>query len=98
MALGNNDLGVTGVVRNGKMPVHIERALNEFGSGRWSGVLQSIINCHKAGANVINMSLGGGFSQVLQDYITDMARSNDRILFVAASGNGNDTSYIYLDI
>mmetsp|Transcript_16316 Transcript_16316/g.23922 ORF Transcript_16316/g.23922 Transcript_16316/m.23922 type:complete len:442 (+) Transcript_16316:465-1790(+) len=41
------------------------------------------------------MSLGGGFSQILQDAITSLENTNDRILFVAAAGNGGDSSYLY---
>jgi len=54
-----------------------------------------VSNCNAAGANVVNMSLGGGFSQILQDAITSLENTNDRILFVAAAGNGGDSSYLY---
>lgn len=95
IGLGGNGKGVVGVVRNGAMPIHIERALGSSGSGTWSGILQSMKNCVTAGAKVVNMSLGGGFSQTLASYIQDLEDSGTDVLFVAAAGNSGNDSYSY---
>ncbi len=94
-AIGGNDKGVVGVVRNGGMPLHIVRGLNGNGSGTWAGIIRGMQQCDESGANVVNMSLGGGYSRAMEDALDSIIANNDRILFVAAAGNGGNAGYLY---
>eukprot|EP01083_Nonionella_stella_P097120 273013_1 len=95
MAALTNDQGVVGVVSSGLMPMHIERALNSDGSGYASWALQSMKNCVEAGAKVVNMGLGGGYTPIYDSYLNDLVDSGTEVLFVAAAGNRGDDSYGY---
>lgn len=67
------------------------RVLNCSGSGSNAGVIAGIdaVTSNHQGTNpaVANMSLGGGFSQALNDAVNNAI--NDGVTFVAAAGNGN---------
>ncbi len=66
------------------------RVLNCAGSGSWSGVIEGInwaASDHAGGPAVLNMSLGGGFSQAVND--ATAAAVADGITVVVASGNSN---------
>ena len=84
-AVGNNGLGVTGVMwRCRIMPVKV---LNYAGSGSYAGVAEGAYYAVQNGARVVNMSLAGSdYSQVLQDAITDLYLRYG-VVFVAAAGN-----------
>ncbi|NWF99081.1 MAG: S8 family serine peptidase [Nitrospirae bacterium] len=94
-AVGNNALGVTGVMwRTSIMPV---RVLNQYGEGDDDDIAEGIKYAVDNGAKVINASLGGyGTSPVLEDAIA-YANSHG-VLFVAAAGNesnNNDINPVY---
>lgn len=95
-AIGGNNQGVVGVMRNGLVPMHMARVFGSFGSTTTSNIINAMDACDEWGANVVNMSLGGpddsnSFRQAFQDIIA----SRDDILFVAAAGNAGDSSFGY---
>ena len=94
VALGGNDMGVTGVIRNGSLRLHISKVFDASGSTSTSTVLAGFESCVKAESNVINMSLGGGgFDQAFADAIADAYSFG--ILTFASSGNSYDSALSY---
>ncbi len=90
-AIGNNGVGVTGVMWRARiMPV---RVLNQYGEGDDSDIAEGIKYAVDNGAKVINASLGGyGTSPVLEDAM-NYAYSHG-VLFVAAAGNESNNNDI----
>jgi len=83
-AVGNNEIGVTGVSNNVQiMPV---KFLGSSGGGTAQNAVLAIQYAVNNGAHIINASWGGsGFSQAIYDAISD---ANDAgVLFIAAAGN-----------
>lgn len=81
----DNDIGVIGVAAGATViPV---RVLDNRGSGSTSGVIAGIdfVGANAAPGDVANMSLGGGFSQALNDAI--IAAADKGIKFALAAGN-----------
>lgn len=75
--------------------LHIIKVFDSASCG-WvysSTLADAVKKCVSAGASVINMSLGGGFSQVNQKAMQDALDAG--VLPVAAAGNGNATTYFY---
>jgi hypothetical protein len=97
-ALGNNDIGVTGILSNPTdgFTLHVAKGLNDNGEGTISGIIQAFEGCIDAGANIINMSLGGtgggvdSFNDVLREAYLDY-----NVLVVAAAGNNGDDSVFF---
>ncbi len=88
----NNGLGVAGVAPEAAlMPV---RVLDARGSGGWGSLAAGIRYAADNGADVINMSLGGGMpSQVVRraiDYAHDKG-----VVIVAAAGNASKSKVEY---
>ncbi|KAK0748399.1 peptidase S8/S53 domain-containing protein [Apiosordaria backusii] len=91
-----------GIVPHGH-PVHLVavKVLSANGSGTWDGLLQAIqwagndtIKRHLSSRAIINLSLGGGYSQITNDAVT-AAINHAKITVVVASGNDNNlTSYL----
>jgi serine protease len=80
----NNGIGVVGIAfESSIMPVKV---LSDEGSGTTTDIAEAIVWATDNGANVINMSLGGGmYSQVMADAVAYAAKHN---VFVAcAAGN-----------
>jgi len=88
----NNGIGMVGVCPSCSIiPVKV---LNESNQGSWSTVAAGIVFAVDAGANVINLSLGGqANSQVVEDAIHYAAQHN--VLVVAAVGNGRSDVPFY---
>ncbi len=87
----DNAYGVAGLAYNAKiMPVKI---LNDQGAGSDSDVAQGIIWAADHGAKVINMSLGGDVSSIMDDAITHAADAD--VLMVAAAGNETNSNISY---
>ena len=85
-AVTNNDTGIAGMCWNCR--VMAEKVLNAGGSGSSFGVAAGIIHAaHNQGADIINMSLGGGFSQVIEDAVNHAFQLHDTLV-VSACGNG----------
>lgn len=91
-AVGNNNIGVSGVAPNCKIiPV---KWLSSSGSGNYTGATNSTIYAYQQGAWVLSNSWGfiGGASNSLDQAITDAAtlgRNGKGSAFVVASGNEN---------
>ncbi|MEI6728253.1 MAG: S8 family serine peptidase [bacterium] len=90
-ARGNNGIGVSGVCQTCKiMPVKV---LDDTGSGSLSSVAQGIIFAADNGAKIINLSLGGGKSSLIEDAI-NYAYSKG-VLSVASAGNSSSSNPSY---
>lgn len=84
-AAGNNAQGSTGVCWMASLMA--VRVLDAAGSGTTANIIQGINFAVSHGANVINMSLGGGaFDRLFSDAITT-AQSNDVVVVVAAGNS-----------
>lgn len=90
IAAKKDGTGVAGVAAGAK--VIAVRVLDSSGSGSYSAVIAGVDYAGQGNAgDVANMSLGGGFSQVLNDAV--IAASENGILFALAAGNERaDTS------
>lgn len=88
----NNGYGVAGVAYQAKiMPLKV---LAKGGGGTVADIAEAIRFATDNGADVINMSLGGGgASQVMQEAI-DYAYSQD-VVIIAAAGNSNQNASGY---
>ncbi len=95
-AVGSNNVGVRGVSDSGNMNLHIVKVIHNpnYWSLYGSDMIAAVNACQTAGANIINMSIGGESSSVTEQSAMDIAASNDIMLF-AAAGNRGSTSYFY---
>jgi serine protease len=98
-AIAGNGTGVVGV--NPGVSLHIVKVFGDdvadSGSCGWtySSTLVNALNaCTAAGANVVSMSLGGSFSSRTEDRAFATAYNN-RVLSIAAAGNGGNTRTSY---
>ncbi|WP_075186209.1 S8 family serine peptidase [Teredinibacter haidensis] len=94
IAAANNSEGVLGVMPNGLVNIHIVKVFDDGGWGYASDLIDAIGVCADAGADVVNMSLGGDTSSTsernaLQSY-TDQG-----LLLIAAAGNDGNTAHSY---
>ncbi|MBN2738736.1 MAG: peptidase S8 [Spirochaetales bacterium] len=80
----DNNIGVAGIAFDSKiMPLKV---LSKEGYGQISDIAEAIVYAAENGANIINMSLGGGgFSQVLKDACDYAAQKG--VIVIAAAGN-----------
>lgn len=81
----DNGIGVVGVCPGARV-IGI-RVLNDRGSGTWSDVLAGIdwVGGNGNSGDVANMSLGGGYSQAINEAV--IAASNKGVKFALAAGN-----------
>lgn len=86
-----NGLGVAGMCPDCR--VMAEKVLSQFGSGTSFQVAAGVVHATDFGADIINMSLGGGFSQVGED-ATNYAFANG-VLVVSACGNSAGQNCIF---
>ena len=91
-ALANNE-GVVGVYPG--VDLHIVKIFNDQGAWTYaSDIITGIQQCANAGANVVNMSLGGGgASNAERDAMQGFV--DDGIMLVAAAGNSGNSSLSY---
>jgi len=97
-ALGNNELGVIGVNRNGLLPIHIVRIFDETGQTYASDAVADVQACINAGANVVSMSFGrvdDGSLPLLgpteyERQAFDKFYSEGTLLIAAAGNEGNN--------
>jgi len=95
-AVGNNNQGVVGVNRNGKLNIHVVRIFDNSGFYVWaSSLVEAVEDCAKNNANVVNMSLGGGGFSVFEERAYKRIFEDEGVLLVAAAGNGGNTQYSY---
>jgi hypothetical protein len=93
-ALGGNGVGVVGVVPGGTLPLTIAKVFDASGTAPSSAILKGVRQCARAGARIINMSLGGGAPTRFEASVYQ--RMADRgILVIAAAGNGGDGAVSY---
>lgn len=91
-ALSNNE-GVVGVYPG--VDLHIVKIFNDQGNFTFaSDIITGIQQCADAGANIVNMSLGGGGSSTaernaMQGFV------DDGIMLVAAAGNSGNSTLSY---
>jgi subtilisin family serine protease len=80
----DNGIGVVGVAAGAS--VVAVRVLNRRGSGSYSGVIAGVdhVALHGQSGDVANMSLGGGFSQALNDAVV---AASENVKFALAAGN-----------
>lgn len=86
----NNSYGVAGIAYDAcLMPVKV---LSDFGGGTLADIVEGIIWATNNGANVINLSLGGGpYSEVFEDAIK---YARDKNVFLACSAGNSAISKI----
>ena len=85
----NNGYGVTGIVPKAKiMPLKV---LSRFGSGTTADIAEAVRFAADNGADVINMSLGGGGESKLFQEAIDYAHSKGVAIVAAAGNNGSGT-------
>merc|ERR1719491_1524801 len=95
-AIGSNDQGVVGVNRNGQLKLHIVRIFGENCVWAWGSSLVAAMNeCVDAGADVVNMSLGGSWPSAVEEAAAARITNDDGVLLVAAAGNDGNDSYSY---
>jgi subtilisin family serine protease len=83
----NNGYGVTGIAYNSKiMPVKV---LDDQGSGSYSAIANGIYYAVDNGADVINLSLGGGRSNDTLQKAVEYASSKGVIVVMAAGNDGS---------
>lgn len=90
----DNDTGVVGVFRDQNVNLHI---IKVFGADGWaysSSLVAAATRCEDAGANVINMSLGGSVKSRTEERYFDQANTRG-VLSVAAAGNDGNTRHSY---
>lgn len=88
----DNSYGVIGMAPG--VDMHIIKVFNESGWGYSSGLAQAAQLCQAAGANLINMSLGGGGSSSTEDNaFADFTTAGG--LVVAAAGNDGNSVRSY---
>jgi subtilisin family serine protease len=92
IAAADNFLGVSGVAPDAKiMPV---RVLNDNGSGSISNVISGIRWSADNGADVINLSLGGGgYSQAMADTLQYASNRGSTVVMAAGNEWANSPSY-----
>jgi serine protease len=88
----NNNMGVAGIAFNTSiMPVKV---LNSFGSGSYTDIADGIYFAADNGADVINMSLGGGSpSTTLEDAVAYAYSMGVTIVCAAGNNSGPVLSY-----
>ncbi len=96
-ARGNNGIGITGVISNAEdaVPMFISKVFSNSGGFAFSsGLVGGLDACVEAGANVVNMSLGGSFASKLEKRAFERARKAG-VLLVAAAGNDGVSTHSY---
>lgn len=94
IAAANNNLGVVGVTP-GAVSLYIVKVFGDNCGWTYSSTLANAANmCYAAGANVINMSLGGPSSNRLEKQAFDNLYNNG-VLSIAAAGNAGTSATEY---
>lgn len=83
----DNNFGIIGVAPG--VPMHIIKVFNNAGWGYSSSLAQAVNLCGAAGANIINMSLGGGGSSSVEENAMNNFVNNGGLIFAAAGNDGN---------
>jgi len=83
-ATRNNNIGIAGISEHAQ--IMVLKAVNNFGSTRASYIAEAIMYAVDNGARVINLSVGGPHSSIIEQAALDYANENN-VLVVAAAGN-----------
>ncbi|MCL2918248.1 S8 family serine peptidase [Shewanella litorisediminis] len=90
----NNNLGVIGVHPGSALHLHIIKVFDADGWAYSSSLVAALDKCIDAGANVVNMSLGGPLKSRTEDRAFADAETLG-VLSVAAAGNDGNTRHSY---
>ena len=90
-AITDNEIGVAGLgfnssLMNGKV-------LDDSGSGYYSWIANGVMWAADNGAKVINMSLGGTYSDITLAAAVNSAWTNGAVIVAAAGNNGNSVPF-----
>ena len=88
IAAEDNGSGVVGVAPSATL--FAVKVLDRRGSGLWSWVASGIDWARTHGANVANMSLGGGASTTIENACSTAWNNGNGVLLIAAAGNSGD--------
>ncbi|AKE51082.1 S8 family serine peptidase [Kangiella geojedonensis] len=88
----DNGIGVVGMAPG--VPMHIIKVFNNDGWGYSSDLAHAADKCTQAGANIITMSLGGGFANSTEENAFNTFTANGGLV-LAAAGNDGNTSRSY---
>jgi thermitase len=91
-AITNNGAGVAGIAYNS--PLIPVKVLNKNGSGTDVAVANGILWAAQNRAKVINLSLGGGYSQTLCNAVASAVNTYGSVV-VAAAGNSSSSTLSY---
>lgn len=97
-ATGGNGKGVVGVWPGAPTMGIVKVFLPLFGFCIFtysSDLVKAIDHCNDSGADVVSMSLGGPSYSGTENAAFNDLYNNDNMLFIAAAGNGGDSSYSY---
>ncbi|MGA4605495.1 S8 family serine peptidase [Pseudoalteromonas maricaloris] len=84
----DNNIGVIGMAPG--VPMHIIKVFNAEGWGYSSDLAHAANLCSQAGANIINMSLGGGGSNNTESNAFENFRNAGGLVVAAAGNDGNN--------
>jgi subtilisin family serine protease len=87
IAAQNNQVGVVGMAPG--VPLHIIKVFNASGWGYSSDLAHATNLCTQAGANIINMSLGGGGANSTESNAFQGFVDNGGLIVAAAGNDGN---------
>jgi serine protease len=89
-----NGVDVVGMISNGAVNLHIVKVFDARGWAYSSTLSAAANDCAQNGADVINMSLGGG-RPTTTERNTFASLQNQNVLSIAAAGNGGNSSLSY---
>jgi subtilisin family serine protease len=95
-ATADNSIGVAGIASKVNVRIMAVKGLGgqegySNGEGTTSSITQAIQYADKMGADICNLSVGGSY----YDAILESVIKDSNMLFIAASGNGNDRNIGY---
>jgi Subtilase family len=93
-AIGGNEKGTVGVIRNGQINLHIVRVFSDKEKLFVSDMVGAVQSCADAGSNIISLSVGHQSPTNSERSIYDKVYS-DGILIVAAAGNLGSSVFMY---
>jgi subtilisin family serine protease len=82
----DNSIGVVGVAPGASL--YAVKVLDRRGYGYWSAIAQGVTWAASNGMNIANLSLGGGYTQVMDDACANAEAAG--LLIVVAAGNSGD--------
>ena len=92
----SNDKGVVGVLPSGDLNIHVVKYFNDScGASFASSLIAAANECVDAGADVINMSLGGSFRNRTEEAAFNELYETGAVLSVAAAGNDGNNRRSY---